>query len=151
MRAYHFTSDKLRDGRPLPAIGEWLEHDRKLEMCASGLHASPTPWDALQYAPGVLLHLVELDGEIISQDYKSVARLGKILATIDATDLMRKFARTVALKVVHLWKAPQVVLDYLNIGDESLRDAAWAAAWDEYKQIFNAMVNEAFAAKGVKP
>ena len=153
MKAYHFTGDTLRDGRPIPAIGEWLEHHGKLEMCKSGLHASPTPWDALQYAPGALLHLVELDGEIISEKDKSVAMRRKIVATIDATDLLRKFTRTVALKVVHLWEAPQVVLDYLNTGDESLRDAAGDAAWDaardEYEQIFNAMVDEAFAAKGV--
>ena len=122
MNYYHFTGEKLRDGRPLPAIGEWLEHDGKLEMCVSGLHASPTPFDALQYAPGQFLHLVELDGEIVTQDDKVVARKRRIVATIDATDLLRKFARTVALKVIHLWDAPLVARAYL----------------------FNAMVEEAF-------
>jgi len=33
-----------------------------------------------------------------------------------------------ALSVVHLWDAPDVVLDYLMTGDKSIRDAAWAAA-----------------------
>jgi hypothetical protein len=33
---YHFTSDKLRDGRPIPAIGEWLEHIGPIVPCQSG-------------------------------------------------------------------------------------------------------------------
>ena len=147
---YHFTGKTLRDGRPLPAIGEWLEHEGELRMCVSGLHASPTPFDALQYAPGPLLHLVELDGETIAGGDKVVCRKRKIVASIDATDLLRKFACTVALKVIHLWDAPLVVREYLETGDESkryaaraaagaaraagaaaraARDAAWAAAW----------------------
>ena len=125
---YHFTGKTLRDGRPLPAIGEWLEHEGELRMCVSGLHASPTPFDALQYAPGPLLHLVELDGETIAGGDKVVCRKRKIVASIDATDLLRKFACTVALKVIHLWDAPLVVREYLETGDESKRYAARAAA-----------------------
>ncbi len=125
---YHFTGKTLRDGRPLPAIGEWLEHEGELRMCVSGLHASPTPFDALQYAPGPLLHLVELDGETIAKGDKVVCRKRKIVASIDATDLLRKFACTVALKVIHLWDAPLVVREYLETGDESKRYAAGAAA-----------------------
>ena len=65
MIAYHFVGETLRDGRPVPADGEWLEHDGELVMCQSGLHASPSPWEALQYAPGAVLCRVELDGEIL--------------------------------------------------------------------------------------
>jgi len=129
-RFYHFTGKTLRDGSPIPPIGEWLEHKGEVIMCKSGLHASPTAFDALQYAPGEVLHLVELDGEIIHEGDKSVASRRKIVATIDATDLLRKFARTVALKVIHLWDAPAVVREYLETGDESKSDAAWAAARD---------------------
>ena len=52
IRAYHFVGDELRDGRPVPPVGEWLVHDGPVKMCESGLHASRHPFDALMYAPG---------------------------------------------------------------------------------------------------
>ena len=33
--AYHFTSATLRDGQPIPAIGETLVFDGPLEMCSA--------------------------------------------------------------------------------------------------------------------
>ena len=50
--AYHFVSNALRDGRPVPADGEVLRHEGKLELCNWGLHFSRHPFDALKYAPG---------------------------------------------------------------------------------------------------
>jgi len=45
-----------------------------------------------------------------------------------------QFARWSALRVVHLWYCPDVVKQYLETGDEGLRDAArtavHAAAWN---------------------
>jgi hypothetical protein len=57
-----------------------------------------------------------------------VCRRRKIVKRIDATELLRKFARHCALSVIHLWDAPKVVRDYLETGDESLRAAAYHAA-----------------------
>jgi hypothetical protein len=131
MKAYHFHGGTLRDGRPLPPIGEWLEHDGSVEPCESGLHASEHPFDALKYAPGPFLDRVELEGDLVSHGEpvdKWVGRRRKRLATIDATELLRLFARLCALDVVHLWKAPDVVARYLQTGDETLRAAARAAA-----------------------
>jgi len=133
---YHFTGGTLRDGRPVPPIGETLTHEGEIAWCQSGLYASPTAWDALQYAPGPTLHRVWCE-DIERQDIdKFVCRKRTIVASIDATDLLREFARKCALDVIHLWDAPQVVVDYLNTGDENLRaaardtaDAARAAAW----------------------
>lgn len=130
MKAYHFVSDTLRDGRPVPADGEWLEHTGPLELCEAGLHASVCPLDALQYAPGNTLCLVDLGGEIIHGDDKVVASRRRIIARIDAEPLMREFARWCALQVIAHWAAPDVVRRYLETGDESVRDAAWAAALD---------------------
>ena len=49
-------------------------------------------------------------------------------------DIMRLFARLCALDVIHLWDAPSLVRQYLETGDESLREkagaASKAAAWD---------------------
>ena len=152
IRAYHFVGDNLRDGRPVPPDGEWLVHDGPMVMCKSGLHASRHPFDALTYAPGPILCLVDCD-EIDAEDVdKLVCRRRRIVARFDATTMLRAFARQCALDVIHLWDAPQVVRDYLT-GDDSLRDAARAAAWaaagaaarDAARADFNRRVEELFA------
>ena len=134
MNGYHFTGDTLRDGRPIPLIGEWLEHDGPIEPCQSGLHASEHPFDALSVARGNMLHKVELEGDLQSHGdpiNKWVGRRRKILATIDAEPLLREFARWCALQVM---------------GDESLRDAAGAAAatWDAARDAAWAAQREKF-------
>lgn len=134
MRAYHFVGDTLRDGRPIPPDGEWLVHEGPVAICESGLHASLHPFDALQYAPGNTLCLVECEDVVAEQDDKLVCRRRMIVKRADATDMLRTFARQCALDVIHMWDAPQVVRDYLTTGDETLmvaaRDAVWDAAWD---------------------
>jgi len=130
MRFWHFVGETLRNGDPVPADGVWLKYKGPLVMCESGLHASPTPFAALHYAPGPILCQVELAGEIIKDADKYVASRRKIIRRIDATELLRYFARMQALSVIHLWDPPDIVLDYLMTGDESLRAAAWDAAWD---------------------
>jgi len=145
IRAYHFIGATLRDGSPVPPDGEWLEYTGKCVMCESGLHASRHPFDALQYAPGNILCLVECDGIADEQLDKIVCSRRRIVAHFNATDLLRSFARQCASDVLHLLDGPlsstQVVRDFLATGDKSLRDAArvaaeaaardaaWVAAW----------------------
>jgi hypothetical protein len=129
-RAYHFVSNTLRDGRPVPADGVWLDHEGPIQMCESGLHASIHPFDALCYAPGPILCSVDLDGDTVIGTDKVVARRRRIRARIDATALLGQFARTCALDVLHLWDAPAVVRDYLTTGDETIREDARRAACD---------------------
>jgi len=146
MLGYHFTGDKLRDGRPVPPVGEWLEHEGEIDPCVCGLHASEHPFDAMRYALGVTLHRVELEGDLQSHGDppdKWVGRRRKIIASIDATLLLREFARWCALQVIHLWDAPQVVREYLETGDETLREAAWEAAWDAREAAWEAAAREA--------
>ena len=126
--AYHFVGDTLRDGRPVPSDGEWLVHDEPVVICKSGLHASRRPWHALKFAPGATLCRVECDGIAEEHDDKLVCSRRRIIARIDATDLLRRFARDEARRVLHLWGAPDVVRRYLETGDESIRAAAWDAA-----------------------
>jgi hypothetical protein len=133
MRAYHFTSDKLRDGRPIPTVGEWLEHMGDIEPCKSGLHASKHPFDALQYAPGPLLHMVELEGNLLAHGKpidKWVGRRRKIISTINAEELLREFACWCAWQVIHLWDAPDVVREYLYTINEDLVEDAKSSATD---------------------
>ena len=128
MKAWHFVNETLRDGKPVPADGEWLEHDGELKMCESGLHASERLIDALTYAPGHTICRVELDGDILHDDDKVVAMRRKILWRVDGEELLHEFARWCALQVIDEWDAPDVVREYLETGNEELRAAASAAA-----------------------
>ena len=129
IKAWHFTGDILRDGRPLPANGVWLTHTGDCVMCKSGLHASINPFDALQYAPGAMLCYVECRDIVQTDSDKLVCRGRKIIARMNATDMLCYFSRMQAVSVIHLWEAPDVVCDYLMTGDDSIRDVARAAAW----------------------
>ena len=129
--AFHFIKgDKLRDGSTAPPNGKWLKYKGPIVICKSGLHASYRVADALIYARGNTLCLVELDGIVDTQCDKVVASKRKIIARFDATELLRADARASALSVIKNWKSkvPQVVLDWLTTGDESLRAAAESAA-----------------------
>lgn len=126
--AYHFVGERLRDGRPVPKDGEWLVHEGECEMCASGLHASRHPFDALMYAPGSTLCRVKCRGIEDEHEDKFVCRERMIVARFDATVMLRAFARKCALDVIHLWDAPDVVVRYLKTGDEELRAEAQVAA-----------------------
>ena len=134
---YHFTTDKLRDGTKIPPIGEWLIYPKKPIICQQGLHASEHPFDALKYAPGNLLHLVELSGIETIQADKVVAKGRRIIATIDSTELLQRAARKFALDVIDLWNPPDIVREYLITGDrskarassEAATRAAQAASW----------------------
>ena len=130
-------------------IGETLRIGPPIKLCRQGLHASEHPFDALEYAGGALLYQVRLSGKILRDDDKACATERTALAMIDARALLRTFARQQALSVIHLWKAPEIVLKYLETGDDTLRadareaarharfaawatarDSAWAAARD---------------------
>jgi hypothetical protein len=136
MIGYHFTGTVLRDGRPIPPIGEWLEHYGPITP-SSGLQASEHPFDALTYAHGRFLHRVELDGdgEIVPHGYRVDLHFGRrrrILASIDATELLRDFARWCAVQVFALWNTPTIVQRYMETVASSLRnddrDDVWAVA-----------------------
>jgi hypothetical protein len=131
-RYYHFVGKTLRDGSPIPADGEWLSVKGKLKMCEFGLHASAHVADAVCYAPGTTLCLIEMGGEILEQNDKVCARKRKILARFDATELLLADARASALSVIYLWKAPAIVRQYLEKGDETIRVEARAAAYAAY-------------------
>jgi hypothetical protein len=133
--AWHFVGDALRDGRPVPADGVTLKHKGKLELCASGLHASERLIDALEYAPGPILCRVQMGGTIKKKSDQLVARQRTILWRVNSTDVLREFARQCALDVAHLWNMPPVMRQYLETGDESLRATASSAAWAAAKDV----------------
>ena len=131
--AWHFVGEKLRNGRDIPPDGKTLVHKGPLKLCVSGLHASERLMDALQYAPGNTVCRVKCHGTILKDTDKLICTRRTIEWRLDATELLRSFARQCALDVAHLWDMPDVVRQYLTTGDESLRaaarDAASDAAW----------------------
>ena len=128
--AWHWVRDNctLLDGSPLE-IGQRLVHKGNLKMCKSGYHASLKALDTLHYALGQICCRVEVGGEIILDTDKLVASERTALWAIDATEVLRSFARWCALEVVHLWNAPEVVRKYLETGREELQVATWSTTW----------------------
>ena len=139
IRAYHFTGPKLRDGRPVPAIGEWLVYEGDLEICRSGLHASRASLDALRYAPGSLLHLVDCEGDVCEQPDKLICRCRRIVATVDASRIMRQFTSECAALACWCAGLTDDVYQRAALGTTSFAAGditeqqmldLWAAAWD---------------------
>jgi hypothetical protein len=119
------------DGREV-RVGETLTVDGVIELCEHGLHACERILDALKYVSSrSALCRVTLGGTIVHDIDKYVAAERTVVAMLSAEEtdaLLREFARWCALQVSDLWDAPQVVRDYLETGDESIREAASAAA-----------------------
>lgn len=125
---WHFVGDSLRDGRPIPDDGVPLVHEGEITICKSGLHASERIIDALPYAPGNTICRVQCAGVAERDNDKFVCRKRTILWRVEGAPLFRAFARRVALDVIHLWDAPEIVRRYLETGDQEIREAAWDAA-----------------------
>ena len=138
MRAFYFseTSKKLRHGDNRQ-IRRGRTHKVKCEpvLCKSGLHASERLVDALKYAPGPYLWLVELGGEIVQGDDKVVGTERTYVDGFDVTDLLREFGRKQALiNIERLYnycpkKDYDLIVEYLKTGDEDIRSTAESAAW----------------------
>jgi len=82
MLAWHFLPNdgRLRYGEHTKVIvGEPLRVQLPLIMCQHGLHASKHPFDALTYAPGLVLCRVELEGEILRGADKVCAEIRTVI------------------------------------------------------------------------
>jgi hypothetical protein len=138
--AWNFTGDTLRDWSPIPPIGHTLVYPGQIEMCEAGYHWSLTPWEALRYAPGSMLHKVRVGGSVIYKDDKGVSSERTILASLDATYLLQRFAADQALSVAHLWNMPEVVRECLTTLDPKKREKAAAVALAEEEAAWVAWV-----------
>ena len=133
--AWHWLPEmgKLTHGDRRKVVpGHTMKFNGGLVICSSGFHASVRAIDALANAPGPIIQRVECFGlgDSCGHTDKLVCRERKCLWIADATDTLRAFARWCALSVIEKWDAPPIVRQYLETGDESIRDAAMAAAWD---------------------
>lgn len=128
MLAWHFVDEILKDGRPVPADGERLTHDGPVSLCEGGLHASERVLDALKFAPGNVICRVECDAVGERQADKFVCGARTILWRLDGEEVLRAFARRVALDVGGFWDMPDDVRRFLESGNDNLRVAARGAA-----------------------
>jgi hypothetical protein len=156
IECWHFarTDRKLgyKDGR-LIEVGAIHKVDATPKCCAAGLHGSIRAIDALAYAAGPIISRVRIWGMLDKQSDKLCGKVREYLAVSDATEELRSFARWCALHVIHLWNVPEIVRQYLETGDESIRatarDAAWTAAMDVAGDAAMAAANTAaWAAAG---
>ncbi|MFX4223013.1 MAG: DUF7666 domain-containing protein [Thalassobaculum sp.] len=128
MLGWHFVDETLKDGRPVPADGEALTHDGPISLCEQGLHASERVLDALKFASGNVICRVECDAVGDRQADKFVCGSRTILWRLDGEEVLRAFARKVALDVADFWDMPDEVRRFLETGNDNLRVAARGAA-----------------------
>jgi immunity protein 5 of polymorphic toxin system len=143
--AYHFLRADFTagSGNEKPwEIGEERTVEGPIELCTSGYHSSPTLWDALSYAPGLLACLVEISEPIAKDETKQVSQSRKLVKAVNIERDLRLFAVDCAERVLHLFehkcpnddrprKAIQAARDFANGKiDAAARAAAGAAAGD---------------------
>ncbi len=150
MKGWHFseTNKLLRfgDGREIVA-GKTITFKGTPVLCEKGLHACKNILDACNYAPGPYIWRVELSDTVVHGDDKSVATKRKAIWGYDATEVLREFSRKVALDaVLKFWDTkkfgefPKITRQWLETGDESLRSAAWSAAWSANNKLLTKMI-----------
>ena len=137
------------DGRKI-RIGTTHKVKGEIIPCRHGLHLSRKPLDALEYAPGPIIYKVIGSGVICPHGepvnkYVCSERT-YIAGGIDASNTLWKFARMCALDVIHLWNAPDVVVEYLKTGNEKLRAASRAASWAALRAASRAASGDASGA-----
>ena len=138
---YHFLkSDRRLQFEPYTpvVVGETLVYPGEPELCMTGLHASKRIIDALNYAPGPVLCVVELGGKIIHGDDKAVAQERTVSWMQDISPTLHEFACQVAEEALEKhgvtdersWKAIEVKRLWLKgkASDKELK-AAWDAAY----------------------
>lgn len=129
VKAYYFAKkdEKLAygDGRDI-VLGETHTVQGIPECCSYGLHASERVLDALFYASGSILYVVELSGDFDYQKDKLCATQRKYLERYDIEDILKEFVRKQALIYIEKLKPLcskseyEEILKFLTTGKEDL-------------------------------
>ena len=105
--AWKFLRDNLRSGsgsEPAWEVGKERKHPGPYVVCGSGYHASPTPWEALQYAKGPMLALVEVSKTEDSQDDKVCVASMTMLKAVNVERALHELACTYAEDVLPIYE-----------------------------------------------
>jgi len=97
VRAFHFIkADHTTYKYGLPVeVGQTLRVEGELVACKNGLHSSDHPFDALMYAPGPVLCVVERDPDAVPRGNpvdKHAGRWRRCIQMKDISDTLRRFA-----------------------------------------------------------
>ena len=156
MKAWYFAPEgealRYGDGRYI-TVGKMHTVTGKPELCGYGLHGSVKLLDALWFAQTNILYRVEITRNVVVGKDKVAGQRRKYLVRFDAEAVLRKFALRQALINIELVKpytTPEkyaLIVEYLNTGKETLRDAAGAAAraaaaWDAANRMLTDLVME---------
>ena len=104
--AYHFLKSDMcsSEGHEPPwKEGETRTLDGEIVICAHGYHASRTAWDALQFAPGPVLCLVEVE-PVEERADKLASRSRRLIKAVNVERELREFAADCALRVLHFYE-----------------------------------------------
>ena len=104
--AYHFLKSDMcsYEGHEPPwKEGETRTLDGEIGICAHGYHASRTAWDALQFAPGPVLCLVEVE-PVEEHTEKLVSRSRRLIKAVNVERELREFAADCAERVLHFYE-----------------------------------------------
>ena len=152
---YHFLKGDMTSAQgnePPWVVGEHRQITGPVALCERGYHGSLHPYDALQYAPGPMLCLVELTGVIIEDTDKVVAQGRRLLKAVNIETQLRDFACNCTEEVLPLFervypddKRPREAIEAMrqyNAGQitrdellavirasEASARVAWVAAW----------------------
>lgn len=148
VRAWHFVADNGRlgyDDKRLVRVGETLSCDGEIELCRNGMHGSRRLIDALDYASGSVLCLVDIFGEVDEGSDKLVGRSRTVLWMRNIDKELHLFACDVAEQALQKhgvtdrrsyaaiqakrdWLAGKISPETLEAAARAARDAARAAA-----------------------
>jgi hypothetical protein len=125
MKAFYFSNTdrrlRFRDNRKIH-LGETHTVKGRLMMCERGLHASKNILDALDYAPGPVIYIVNVSAEIVGDDKICSRSRTYVRGGIDIRHILLKFARMCLLDAINPQKTPDIIIRYLKTGGESLMD-----------------------------
>lgn len=148
IRAWHFlpADRKLThgDGREV-VVGETLSASPSPSIGRRGLHACPWISDALSYAPGPVLCLVDVWGDLHADEDKVAGRHRRVIEMHDVTRELHEFACAAATFALEnemslgrvpdprSYEAIQARLGWLrgDVDDDELARAA-LTAWEEW-------------------
>jgi hypothetical protein len=142
--------DKVRAWHFLPTDGKTANRNRRkveagktyscrgpIVLCENAMHGSRRIIDALYYAPGPIVELVDIWGDVVEQSDKLGGRHRECLWMTDISDILHEFAcrcaedalRKCGIKDKHSWAAIEAKRKWLRgeIADKEL-SAAWSAA-----------------------
>ena len=147
MEAYHFLREDMTGGygnEPPWKVGKRREVKGELSLCRWGYHYGFTPANALDYAFGPILCLVEVQRKGPKDGTKGCSRSRKLLKAVNVERILHEAACDIAEDVLPIFekefpgdKRPRLAIEAKRkwlkgeITDTELaaaRDAAWDAA-----------------------